>query len=153
MNSSSVENQKKPNTFIYLIVKNYNHCEQKKNLRFDSREKKKKKLRGSFTYYSELFAVNIAQTIAATKESDSRRFLEKNGEKTNKKKHNGVKLRAVHTQHAADLVQFGSNPAQSSACTSQLRCTRRKRKGSTSTSLKGTWQSEVPSSALRSPEV
>lgn len=30
MNSSSAENQKKTNTFIYVIVKNYNHWEQKK---------------------------------------------------------------------------------------------------------------------------
>lgn len=48
-------------------------------------------MRGSFAYYSELFAVNIAQRIAATKESDSHRFLEKNGKKTNKKKHNNIK--------------------------------------------------------------
>lgn len=38
-----------------MIFKNYNHWEQKKNLSFDSR----KKLRGSFTYYSQLFAMNI----------------------------------------------------------------------------------------------
>lgn len=54
MNSSSVENQKKT-TFIYMIFKNYHHWEQKKNLSFHSR----KKLRDSFTYYSQLFAMNI----------------------------------------------------------------------------------------------
>lgn len=87
-----------------------------------------KKLRGSFTYYSQLFARNIPKhgvllppkSQPATEPRCRGQIFEENGAKTNGEKYNKVKqkknlgcfytatpeerLRLAHTQPAADLV-------------------------------------------------